>query len=150
MSAKYTPMDAIYFLAFAALVYLMFFGLIFIVEFVSLLTLTKALKFRKADYMTVLIVSLFSTGISVVLQFTDELLSTSIDPTFSYIALQLLGLLFYLALIKYFYKENWKKTIAITLIVFVIEFVIVFSVSFLLSLFLGPIEMTETFIPVNS
>jgi hypothetical protein len=139
-------MDALYFLAVKAFVHFLFFGLTFIVEFVCLWKLSKFLKFKKADYMTALNVSLVSTAIGIGLQVFDELLSASIDPTITYIALQFLSLIIYLALIKYFYNESWKKTITIALIIFAIELAAVFLISYLIDLFLGQMGTTETFV----
>jgi hypothetical protein len=139
-------MDALNLLSVKAFVYFLFFGLTFIVEFISLWKLTKFLKLKKAEYMTALKVSLLSTAIGIVFQVIDELVSVSIDPTIPYIVLQFIGLIVYLALIKHFYKESWKKTFTITLIIFVIELIAVFMISFLLELFLGQIGTTETFI----
>jgi cell shape-determining protein MreD len=118
----------------------------FIVEFICLWKLSKFLKFKKTDYMTALKVSLVSTAIGIVFQVINELLSASIDPNLSYLVMQFIGLVVYLVLIKYFYKEDWKKTITIGLIIFLIDIVVVFLLSFLLNILIGPVETTETFI----
>jgi hypothetical protein len=138
-------MDSLlYFLVVKAFVYFLFFGLTFVVEFICLWKLSKFLKFKKADYMTALIVSLVSTGIGVVLQVFYGLFVASLDPTILYAVLQSLSVLTYFALIKYFYKEDWKKTITITLIIFAIELAAVFLISYLIDFFLGQMGTTET------
>jgi hypothetical protein len=134
----------LYFLAVKAFVYFLFFGLTFIVEFICLWKLSKFLKFKKPDYLTALKASLISIAIGIVFQVLDELLSASIDPTITYLLLQFLSLIIYLALIKYFYNESWKKTITITLIIFAIELAAVFLISYLIDLFLGQMGTTET------
>jgi|WetSurMetagenome_2_1015567.scaffolds.fasta_scaffold04355_6 hypothetical protein len=137
-------MDASYFFAVKAFVYFLFFGLTFVVEFVCLWKLSKYLKFKKADYLTALKVSLVSTAIGIVFQAIDELLSASIDPNIAYLVMQFIGLIVYLALIKHFYAESWKKTFTIVLIIFVIELAAVFLLSFVIDLFLGQLGTTET------
>lgn len=136
----------LYFLAVKAFVYLLFFGLTFVIEFVCLWKLSKFLKFKKADYLTALKVSLISTAIGIVFQVIDELLSASVDPNIAYMIMQFIGLIVYMALIKHFYAESWKNTITITLVIYVIELVAVFLISYLIDLCLGQLGTTETFI----
>lgn len=97
------------------LMYVLFLGIICVVEIISLWGLSKLLKFKKQDIKTPIIVSVASTIIAEALSFFlySGLMGNYYYPEglILFIALQLVLFVIYLFLIKRFYDENWKKTL---------------------------------------
>jgi hypothetical protein len=145
-SFKSIYMDSLGFLLYNLLFYLFFFGMIFIFDFVLFFTLSKVLKFKKTDYLTALFTSFAGFASSIVLQILLDLLTGFVGKGYLYVLFQGLAFIICLFLIKYFYKENWKKTLTIGLIVFAVDLAVMFVLSFLLNLIMGQIGTTETVI----
>jgi hypothetical protein len=139
-------MDSIRFIFFNLLLYLFFFGVTFFVDFVLFFTLSRVLKFKKSDYLTALITSLVGFALSVVLQIILDISSGFLDYSYLYVIFQGIGFIISLFPIKYFYKENWKKTITICFIVFAVDLAVIYLLSFLVDFFFQQMNTTETFI----
>lgn len=97
------------------LMYLLFLGIICVVEIIALWGLSKLLRFKKQDIKTPIIVSVASTIITLALSFFlySGLVGNYYYPEslILFIALQLVSFVIYLLLIKHFYGEGWKKTL---------------------------------------